>query len=236
MTTAMEKREKTRLALAAARAGMRGAARLPVALSAGVSAALLLAGPPSPAATPGAPAARVTDCDRQAAHPEDPGRVAPGVERGAIDLPRATAACERAVASDPADARARYQLARLRFYAGDSGRAVEEMKRAADAGYAQAQFVYGTFVARGRPGAPRDPCIAEEYWRRSADGGRQAARIQYLRYSLKGRFDGCESRRSADGLREMLRTATAEAGDFYERLVIEDLTEALAARSGPAIR
>ena len=109
------------------------------------------------------------------------------------------------------------------------------MRRAADAGYPQAQFVFGTFVARQRPGAPTDVCIAEEYWRRSAAGGRQAARVQYLRYTVKSRFDACPGRLSEPELRTMLDTAARSATDyFYERILIEDLAEALAARTRSA--
>jgi hypothetical protein len=199
-------------------------------------AALAFAGAAT-AATPASPAtaaAPVTECDRLAAHPEDQQRVGPGVERGQIDLPTAIAACERAVAAAPADARQRYQLARLLFYSNQNDRAVDEMRRASDGGYPQAQFVYGTFVVRGRPGAPKDVCVAERAWRGAADGGRQAARIQYLRYALKGRFDGCTGRLDDAGLRALLAVATREAKDFYERLVVEDLTEALAARPAAA--
>jgi hypothetical protein len=194
-------------------------------------AALLAGTLVASAANGAAPADPVADCDRQAAHPEDPGRVTPGVERKDIDLPAATAACERAVAAAPSNARVRYQYARLLFYGEQNPRAVEEMRRAADAGYAQAQFVFGTFVARGRPGAPADVCVAEHYWRQSAAGGRQAARVQYLRYTLKGRFDACADRLPDAGLRTMLDTATQSAREFYERLVLEDLAEALAARA-----
>ncbi len=93
------------------------------------------------------------ECDRLAAHPDDPFRVAPGVERAQIDLPVATAACERAVAAAPGNARARYQLARILFYSGQNLRAVAEMRRAAENGYAQAQIRSGrtTSCARAVP-------------------------------------------------------------------------------------
>jgi len=172
----------------------------------------------------------LSDCDRLGSHPEDPQRVAPGVERGQIDLPVAIAACERAAAADPATPRFRYQLARLLFYANQNERAVAEMRRAADTGYPQAQFVFGTFITRGRPGAPTDVCLAESYWKRSAAGGRQAARVQYLRYTLKGRFDACAARASDDELLAMLEAASGAAKDFYEGLIVEDLGEALLAR------
>ncbi len=174
--------------------------------------------------------APVSDCDRLAAYPDDPQRVAAGVTREQVDLPLALAACERAVDADPTTPRLRYQFARLLFYANENPRAVAQMRRAADEGYAQAQFVFGTFITRGRPGAPTDLCLAESYWKRSAAGGRQAARVQYLRFTLKGRFETCVARAGDDALRAMLAAATLGATDFYERLVVEDLSEALAAR------
>jgi uncharacterized protein YhfF len=213
-------------------------------LAVGATGAMLSA-VAGPAMAAGSPATRATaappsGCDRLAAHPEDPQRVAPGVERGQIDLPVAIAACERAADADPATPRFRYQLARLLFYANQNERAVAEMRRAADTGYPQAQFVFGTFITRGRPGAPTDPCLAESYWKRSAAGGRQAARVQYLRYTLKGKFDACAARASDDELLAMLEAATGAAKDFYEGLIVEDLGEALVARlaaaSGPGAK
>lgn len=193
-----------------------------------LSAALVLAAPQ-------ALGSEATDCDRVASHPDDPGRAAPGVERAAIDLPSALATCQAELGRDPANARTRYQVARLLFYSGDSARAVAEMRRAADAGYPQAAFVYGTFISRGREGAPADICLTEHYWRQSAAGGRQAARVQYVRFALKGRFDGCERRASHEEMTGMIDTAAREARDFYERLLIEDLGEALErAASGPS--
>jgi len=73
-----------------------------------------------------------SDCDRLAAHPEDPQRVTPGVTQDAIDYPVAIRICETAVAKEPENARLRYQLARLLFYTNQTQRAVEEMKRSAD--------------------------------------------------------------------------------------------------------
>jgi len=175
----------------------------------------------------------VTACDRIAAHPDDPDRVAPGVERAAIDLESALATCAAEAARDPANARTRYQLARLLFYAGQGERAVAEMRAAADAGYPQAAFVYGTFISRGREYAPTDICLTERYWLQSANGGRQAARVQYVRFALQGRFDGCANRASHADMTAMMTTAGTEARDFYERLLIEDLSEALL-RATPA--
>jgi TPR repeat protein len=182
---------------------------------------------------PAALAADPTECDRVASHPDDPGRAAPGVERSAIDLPAALATCEAELRRDPTNARTRYQVARLLFYSGDSARAVAEMRTAADAGYPQAAFVYGTFISRGRENAPGDICLAERYWLQSARGGRQAARVQYVRFALKGRFAGCKAGASHADMTNMMSVAATEARDFYERLLIEDLSEALL-RAAPA--
>lgn len=187
-----------------------------------------------PVAATAAVAPKPNECDRLASHPEDPFRIAPGVERADIDLPVAIAACERVVTSDPANARSRYQLARILFYANQNERAVAEMRRSADGGYAQAQFVFGTFITRNRPGAPTDPCLAESYWRKSAAGGRQAARVQYLRFTLQGRFAACRDVAPEDEQLGMLDAAASAAKDFYETLLVEDLGAAFAARSAAA--
>lgn len=183
----------------------------------------------SPAAAP-APA-DVTECDRLASHPEDPDIVAPGVPGSKVDVPRAIAACTAAVERDPANARQRYQLARVLAYSGDSSRATAEMKRAADDGYRQAQFVYGLFVERGRPDAPTDICIAEDYWLKAARAGRQAARLIYAQRVFQGRFDTCAVQATAEELGQLLGTAAAEARDFHERLLIEELRDRLAERT-----
>lgn len=164
-----------------------------------------------------------TECDRMASNPEDPDRVAPGVERKDVDLPQAIATCEAELVADAADARARYQLARVLFYAGHTERAVREMKAAADAGYRQAQFVYGLLVSNRRNDAPADICVAEQYWLMSARNGRQAARVSYVRHFLNGRFDGCRVQADPAEMKRFLDEAAAAAGNYYEGMLIEDL-------------
>jgi tetratricopeptide (TPR) repeat protein len=85
-------------------------------------------------ATPAKADTVITECDRLAAHPEDPQKVTPGINQKDIDYPKAIAACEQALVVNPNDPRARYQLARVLFYTNQNERAVAEMKRAADAG------------------------------------------------------------------------------------------------------
>lgn len=173
----------------------------------------------------------VTQCDRLASHPEDPDKVAPGVERDKMDLKVALATCEAEVKAHPDASRSRYELARVLFYANENERAVAEMRKAADSGYRQAQFVFGLFVSNGREHAPKDPCLVEHYWLKAARAGRQAARVSYVRHMLKGRFEGCALGATNEEMTGLLATATREAKDYYEKLLIEDLTGQLAARA-----
>jgi len=173
----------------------------------------------------------VTECDRLASHPEDPDIVAPGIPGSKVDVPKALAACTAAVERDPTNLRQRYQLARVLAYSGDSRRAVEEMKRAADEGYRQAQFVYGLFVERERPDAPADVCVAEDYWLKAARAGRQAARVIYAQRVFQGRFDTCSVQATAEELAQLLEAAAAETRNFYERLLVEELRDRLVERA-----
>ena len=103
------------------------------------------------------------------------------------------------------------------------------MRAAADAGNRQAQFVYGALISNRRENAPADMCLVEQYWLKSARAGRQAARVSYVRHVLRGRFEGCRIQASRDEMTRLLDEARAQAKDYYERLLIEDLTAQLAA-------
>ncbi|MEY3712925.1 MAG: hypothetical protein RL321_545 [Pseudomonadota bacterium] len=178
----------------------------------------------------------ITECDRLAAHPEDPQKVTPGVHQNDIDYPKAIAACEQALQANPRDPRARYQLARVLFYTNQNERAVAEMKLAADAGHIQAQYIFATFIARSRPFAPTDICLAEQYWRQAATAGRQAARVQYVRFTLQKRFDGCATVASDAELRSFVDGIAKDSKSVYENLFVEDFNEGLKARPSEAAR
>lgn len=105
------------------------------------------------------------------------------------------------------------------------------MKRAADEGYRQAQFVYGLLIDRHRPGAPANPCVVEDYWLLSARAGRQAARISYVRHVLNGKFDACRIQATPAEMQGFLDAAVADSGDYYDRLLLQDLSARLGARS-----
>ncbi|MBL8642801.1 MAG: hypothetical protein JNK21_02625 [Rhodospirillaceae bacterium] len=169
----------------------------------------------------------VTDCDRYAAHPEDPDRVGPAVETKDLQFDKAIAACEAGVKADPANARLHYLLGRLYFYDKQNEKAVNEVRLAADKGYRQAQFVFGAFINNKRPFAPTDVCLIEQYWLKSAQAGRQAARISYVRHAVQGKFAGCKVQLDKDGMQALLDSVTKDSPNYYERLYVEDLTAAL---------
>lgn len=171
--------------------------------------------------------AEILACDRIAAHPLDPARVAPGQPTGNIDLPLAIQICRADLNDNPDNARIRYQYARVLFYAGQFDEALAEMRRAANYGHAQAQFVYGIFVVKQRPGAPRDKCIAERNWQAASAGGRHAAAVHYATQKLRATFDTCSDVAALEELMQWLDAAhdAAPAGyaGYYRRLFIEDL-------------
>ncbi|MFN3592553.1 MAG: hypothetical protein ACK4TG_10240, partial [Thermaurantiacus sp.] len=140
------------------------------------AAAMLLAGA-------GPVRAEVTECDRLAAHPSDPDRVAPGVAQRDVDLPAAIAACQAAVEADPGNPRLNYQLGRVLAYAG-RGQESRPFRDAAIAGdYPQALFVVGFITLFGLNEQPQDSCRAADLVRRSALAGRQAGEIAFVHWA-----------------------------------------------------
>lgn len=189
-------------------------------------AALIVLGAPSAQAQTGADA-KVTACDRLASHPEDPDRVSPAVETSDLQFGEAIAACEADIKADPGNPRLHYLLGRLLFYNQQNQRAVAEVRRAADMGYRQAQFVFGAFIKNKRPFAPTDMCLVEQYWLKSAKAGRQAARLSYVNYAVRGKFAGCKIQLSKDEMKALLDVAAKEHPGYYERLLLEEMYEAL---------
>jgi hypothetical protein len=179
-----------------------------------------------------ATASDVTQCDLLASHPEDPDRVTPAVETKDLKFDVAIKACEADLAKDPGNARLHYLLGRLLFYNNQNERAVQEVRLSADKGYRQAQFVFGAFINNKRPFAPTDVCLVEQYWLKSANAGRQAARLSYVRHVVKGKFAGCQIQATKAQMQGLLDTALKDSPGYYERLLIEDLTEQLQAYKG----
>jgi len=185
----------------------------------GMVAAALIAG----SAVRAAP----TPCDRLASHPADPGRKATGVERSEMNLPAAEVACRDAVAADPRNARARYQLGRVLYYQDKVEESLEHLERASDIGYPQAIFVLGFLHVDGK--APRDACKTARLWLRSAGLDHPWSGYYLIENALDGRFDECEPDLTPADLDRYLELArenlTVSASDGR----VEALAERLAA-------
>ena len=172
----------------------------------------------------------LTDCDRLAAHPDDPEAVAPGVTSGGMDKAAAIAACRQAVAADPDNPRLRYQLGRSYGYSGLHEEALPHREAALRAGYPQSLFVMGYIRTTGWDGAEPDPCYGGELILRSARAGRFAGLVGFPHYAVLGTFDDCGAhpRYSAADLRELLDRAVGRTSDFYKLALIAQLRRALA--------
>lgn len=174
----------------------------------------------------------ITECDRLAAHPEDPDHIGIGVPTQKVDLNAAVIACRAESERQPDNQRIRYQYARVLAYTGQwDTSALEMKKRAADAGYRQAQFVYGLFIARGRPACPTTSASPGSTGSRRPTPG---VRLRVFSTPMSIWMAGSppvEKTASIDEVRSVLTVAAAEARDFYERMLVGDLQKR-AAESG----
>ena len=172
----------------------------------------------------------ITDCDRLAAHPNDPEHVGEGVERADMDLDAAIAACTEAVGADPGNPRLNYQLARAYGYAGRHAEGAEPRMAALMAGYPQSLFVFGYIRITGWDGAPPTPCLGGQLVRLSAQAGRFAGLVGFPHYVLTGAFEGCadvvvDPAEIGAFLDEAQEIA---GGDYYHGILIAQLRHELA--------
>lgn len=174
----------------------------------------------------------VTECDRLAAHGDDPFAVAPGRERAEIDLPKAIEACREAVRKDPANPRLNYQLGRVLGYSGRGAEALANRQAAVDADYPQALFVIGYITLFGMNQQPQDTCKAGDLLRRSAQQERLAGQLGFPFYVLQGRFDDCPNvrRDTAEMLGFIAAARKQIKGDYYQGLLADELEARLKAR------
>jgi len=117
------------------------------------------------------------DCDRLAAHPEDPQRVHPGTAIGALDGERAVAACEAALAAAPETARFRFQYARALAKVELFQTALGQYRLAAKQGYPAAQYAIGLIFERSKV-MPFNKMKATRWYRAAADAGHPGAQFR----------------------------------------------------------
>jgi TPR repeat protein len=120
-------------------------------LRAGAAGLLLLAAP-ARAADP------VADCDRLAAHPEDPTRPAglPGQYLNRIPVTEASEACEAALAAAPDEPRLIFQLSRVRERQGEMAEALRLLREAVARDHATAMVVLASYHEQGLAGLTPD--------------------------------------------------------------------------------
>lgn len=174
------------------------------------------------------PSATVTACDRLTAYRNDDGRVAAPVARADIDLSGAIAACEVAITHQPDNPRLHYQLARALGYDGQTARALEHRRIAAEIGYPAAIFVLGIvelFSAEG------DACTAARLMEAAARRQAYPGLAAYPAYRLQGRFDRCEGLADTETLLAWLAEADARADDYYKHVLVQTVRVGLEAEA-----
>ena len=169
----------------------------------------------------------VTECDRVAAHPDDPLRVTRGVETREMDLPAAIAACRRDLAQDQSNPRLRYQLARALTYAGEVKEALPFIESSAAQKYPQSLFVTGYLYLSGAYQSPKDVCRAAELIYESAIYGRHAGQLGYPAYFLEGRFAACKTPQDKATLRALVEQARKAKLDYYPSVLADVLLREL---------
>lgn len=177
---------------------------------------------------PQAHSTELTECDRLAAHPSDPHRVASGLTRAEMDLEAARIACHQALHEDPDNPRLNYQLARAYGYAGRHEEGDLYRRRALMAGYPQSLFVVGYIMVTGWDGSEPRPCDGGELIRRSAQAGRYAGLVAFPHYYLMGMFESCGDYPQINREEMMDFLAQAASSDFYRSILVDQLKHQLA--------
>jgi WD40 repeat protein len=159
---------------------------------------------------------QISDCDHVAAHPKDPLKRALGVEFDAIQA-GALALCRAAVAKDPEDPTAIYQLARAVEKVEPSMEVRELLESAAAKGYPAAHNNLGSLYYEGRFGLPRDAETAIRHYRIAFDGGF----ISLANVIASNYWDGERVPRDRKAAIDWLqRGASAGSAQAHQRLAI----------------
>ncbi len=113
--------------------------------------------------------ASITECDQLAAHPWDPQKIADGVYWNMLRPEEALRACKIAITRDPSP-RHTYQYARTLAKSKQYKAAAIWYRKAADLGYAQAQFALGDAHEFGE-GMAKDLDLAGKWYKKAVAHG-----------------------------------------------------------------
>lgn len=117
------------------------------------------------------------DCDRLAAHPEDPLRVHASTAIAALDGERALEACEAALTAAPETARFRYQYGRALEKVDMFQSAIRQYRIAVKEGYPAAKYAMGLIFERSKV-MPFGKMKAARWYRGAADAGHPGAQFR----------------------------------------------------------
>lgn len=117
----------------------------------------------------------ITKCDEFAAHPDDPGKWAAGVEDSDLVPAPVITYCQQAINEFPDTPRFLFQLGRVYFLQGDISRAVDSLVLAVEKGYAPANYYLAQIFEAGALGDV-DLESAEIYYNDAIEGGFEIAR------------------------------------------------------------
>jgi TPR repeat protein len=135
-------------------------------------------------------AAKVTACDRLAAHPSDTQKLAPGIAQENVDIAKGKAACIEALKKAPNDPRLLYQLGRMYFYNKEYETGIGFMRRSAAGGYPQGAFVLGLILVQGN-GTEPDACEGGRLWVKAARQRHLYSKIYLASNWRDGLFKDC---------------------------------------------
>jgi TPR repeat protein len=168
-------------------------------------------GPPTTIAPPAR--APEVECDRLAAHPEDPQAVTSGVAFDRIDARRAARACEVARSQYPDEKRFVFQLARAHAADKDFARQKELLEALVREGYPAAYFALGLMHVSGQ-GVAEDKAFGAKLFRQGAEKGHLRAMLALSEVLLKS----TEPAEREEGGRWVRRVA--EAGHLSTMLAL----------------
>lgn len=136
--------------------------------------------PLAQAEAPVAPVARsqngVRECDRLAAHPDDPEAFTAGISDEQLDASATIRACEAAVMAEPHTPRLHFQLARGYLKADNAESGIEQLIAAAEHGHGAALATLADLHLSGAPGIEADPMLARTLYEKAVASGFEPAK------------------------------------------------------------
>jgi TPR repeat protein len=164
------------------------------------------------------PATAVAECDRLAADEVDPERVAPGVKKPSQP---AIEACRRAVEIEPGNRRLAFQLGRALDVNSQAPEAFVWLRKAAEAGHAEAMHRFGHLLEHNHAGVSADPRQAAEWFRKSAERGQAAPARDYATRLEEGRGIAKNLKEAARWYRRSAEAGDADAMGRYATMLEE---------------